>query len=238
MDKVPDVLSNSPSSRRNFLKYVAMASTGVALGGIGFPLAAHAANDDPPTIIGVALTAEYLAVTFVTNALGNASTIGFTSSETTTLQAIAAEEALHVAYLRAYGAAAPYGGPFAFPSGTFTTRSGFANTAVLLETAFVAAYMAAVRDLAADGRDDLAQLAFQIGAVEAEHRALARVIGGFVPFSDVAFEANLIPTVATAATFLTNTGFLAPSTGNSYAYTDANQSQALSYAHLLTQTTP
>src|SRR5690349_26074 len=102
MDKVPDALSNSPSSRRNFLKYVAMASTGVALGGIGFPLAAHAANDDPPTIIGVALTGEYLAVTFITNALGNASTIGFTSAEVTTLQAIAAEEAIHVAYLRAY----------------------------------------------------------------------------------------------------------------------------------------
>jgi len=232
-----EILANS-ASRRNFLKTLAAASAGVALGGAAFPLAAHAATDDPPTIIAVALVAEYLAVTFQTNALANASAIGLLPAEITTIQGVVAAEAIHVDYLQAYGAVAPYQGPFAFPDGTFTSRAGYANTAVILETAFVTAYMAATREFAADARADLAQLTFQIGAVEAEHRALSRAIGNFLPYADVAFETNLIPNVATAATVLTNLGFLSPTTGNSYAYTAANQQEAMSYVHLLTQTTP
>jgi len=232
-----EILANS-ASRRNFLKTLAAGSAGVALGAAAFPLAAHAATDDPSTIINVALVAEYLAVTFQTNALANAGAIGLLPAEITTIQGVVAAEALHVDYLQYYGAAAPYQGPFAFPAGTFTSRAGYANTAVILETAFVAAYMAAAREFAADGRADLAQLAFQIGAVEAEHRALSRAIGNFLPYADLAFETNLIPNVATAATVLTNLGFLSPTTGNSYAYTAANQQEAMSYIHLLTQTTP
>lgn len=233
-----DILGTSAASRRTFLKTTALAAAGVGLGGFGFPLAAHAATDDPPTILAVALVAEYLAVTFQTNALANASVIGLTPAEITTIQAVVATEALHVNYLTAYGAQAPYQGPFAFPAGTFTSRTGYATTAVILETAFVTAYMAAAREFAADARADLAQLAYQFGAVEAEHRALSRAVGNFLPYSDVAFETNLIPNVAAAATVLTNLGFLSPTVGNSYAYTAANQNQAMSYIGLLTQTTP
>ena len=245
-----DILETS-GSRRNFLKTLALASGGVALGGAAFPLAAHAATDDPLTIISVALVAEYLAVTFQTNALANATAIGLTPAEVTTIQAVVAEEAIHVDYLQAYGARAPYQGPFTFPTGTFSSRNGYATTAVILETSFVTAYMAAVREFAADARADLAQLAYQIGAVEAEHRALSRAVGNFLPYSDVAFETNLIPNVAAAATVLTNLGFI-PSTTRmvdvdasasatrpvTLAYTAANQNLAMSFIPLLTQTTP
>ena len=232
-----EILETS-GSRRNFLKTAALAGAGVALGGAAFPLAAHAATDDPPTIISVALVAEYLAVTFQTNAIANATAIGLTQAEVTTIQGVVAAEAIHVDYLKAYGARDIYTGPFAFPAGTFTTRNGYATTAVILETAFVTAYMAAVREFAADARADLAQLAYQIGAVEAEHRALSRAVGNYLPYADLAFETNLIPNVAAAATVLTNLGFLSPTAGNSYAYTAANQNQAMSYIGLLTQTTP
>jgi len=243
-----EILETS-DSRRNFLKTLAAASAGVALGGAAFPLAAHAATDDPPTIISVALVAEYLAVTFQTNAIANATKIGLTPAEVTTIQAVVAEEAIHVDYLKAYGAQDLYTGPFTFPTGTFSSRNGYATTAVILETAFVTAYMAAVREFAADARADLAQLAYQIGAVEAEHRALSRSVGNFLPYSDLAFETNLIPNVAAAATVLTNLGFLAGGTAANdasasasgpvtLAYTAANQNQAMSYIGLLTQTTP
>jgi hypothetical protein len=242
-DKIPGVLGGSPARRRDFLKVAALAGAGVALGGKTLALPVSAATDTPPTIIGVALTAEFLAVTFQTNALANASAIGLTSAQVTTIQAILAEEAIHVRYLQAYGAVAAYGtnasASFSFPAGTFSSASGYATTAVILETAFVAAYMAANRELAANGRADLAQLTYQIGAVEAEHRALSRVIGGFVPYSDVAFEPNLLANVAAGATTLSSLGFLSPTGGNSYLYVDSLTANAISsYSYLLTQTTP
>jgi len=246
-----DILGTSAASRRTFLKTTALAAAGVGLGGMAFPLAAHAATDDPGSIIGVALVAEYLAVTFQTNALANADAIGLTPAERTTIQAVVATEALHVDYLTAYGAKAPYQGPFSFPMGTFSSRTGYASTAVILETAFVAAYMAATREFAADARADLAQLTYQLGSVEAEHRALSRAVGNFLPYSDVAFETNLIPNVAAAAQVLTTLNFI-PSGSPSVdvnaaasasrivtlAYTAANQNQAMGYINLLTQTTP
>jgi hypothetical protein len=246
-DKVKDMLGSSPASRRNFLKIAAMAGAGLGLGGVGVALPAHAATDDPPTIVGVALTAELLAVAFQTNALANASAIGLTANEVTTIQAILAQEALHVRYLQAYGAVPAYGtnaeATFVLPAGTFSSRTGYANAAVLAETAFVAAYMAATRDFAADGRADLAQLTYQLGAVEAEHRALARVIGGYVPYSDVAFELNLLGNVAQAATVLTNLGIIPTGTPPAGAitiqYFDVLTTNAINnYATLLTKTTP
>ena len=242
-NKLTDVLSSSAATRRNFLKVAALAGAGVALGGQAFPMKAQAATDDPATIIGVALVAELLAVTFQTNALANAAAIGLKPDEVTTVRAIVAEEAIHVRYLQAYGAVPAYGtdafASFSFPAKTFSDRLTYANTAVLLETAFVAAYMAAVREFASNARADLATLAYQIGAVEAEHRALSRVVGGFVPFSDIAFESNLLGSVADAATFLSNQGFLSPTAGNTYNYSDTLTTNAIANgASLLLQSTP
>lgn len=242
---IEDMNKGSRESRSGFLKLLAGASAGVALGATASPLIASAATDDPITIISVALVAEYLAVTFQTNALANAATIGLRPDEIATVRAVVSEEAIHINYLKAYGAkdlygAAGSGQAFTFPANTFTSRSGYATTAVILETAFVTAYMAAVRDFAANSRADLAQLAYQVGAVEAEHRALSRVIGGFVPYSDLAFETSLVSNVAGAATVLTNLGFLGNTAANPVAlqFTTAAQTQALSYAHILTQQTP
>jgi hypothetical protein len=52
----------------------------------------------------------------------------------------------------------------------FSNGTVIARTLEALETAFVAAYMAAVREAAAAGLPDVAQLASRIMAVEAEHR--------------------------------------------------------------------
>lgn len=242
---IKDILVSSAATRRNFLKVAALAGAGVALGSQAAPFKAQAATDDPSTIIGVALTAEFLAVTTITNVLNNAAALGLNAATTTTFQAILAEEAIHVRYLQAYGATPAYGtdaqAAFSYPSGakTFTDVPTLANTLVLLESAFVAAYMAATREFAADARADLAQLTYQIGAVEAEHRTLARVVGGFVPYSDLAFQSNLLPSVVAGATFLSNQGFLTPTAGNTYNYFDVLTANAISsYSHLLLQTTP
>ncbi len=251
-NKIVDLAQSQANSRRNFLKVALAAGAGAALASKALNvIPAHAATDDLPTIINVALVAEQLAVTFQTNALLNAATIGLKPDEVTTIQAVLATEALHIRYLQAYGAAPAYGTQqftqFSFPAGTFSSRKGYANTAIFLETAFVTAYMAAVRDFAADARADLAGLAYQIGAVEAEHRALSRSVGGYAPYADLAFELNLIPNVATAATVLGSGSpvgsFLAPASGNTYTFTDFVGNSLVTnainaYARLLTAQTP
>jgi len=251
--KIASPLDTAPSSRRNFVKMAAAAGAGLVAAGALVPHKALAATDDPATIIGVALTAELLAVTFQTNAIANATTIGLTPAEVTTISAILATEAYHIRYLEAFGAVPAYPGyvvnaatqsvPFTFPTGTFSSRAHYANVAILLETAFVAAYLAATRAFAADARADLASLTFQIGAVEAEHRALSRAVGGYAPFSDVTFELNLLPNVAAGAGFLISQGFI-PATGaapntETHLYNDALTTDALTkYGGLVTQTTP
>lgn len=246
-DKLKGMPDTSAATRRNFLKWATVAGAGVALGGQALTLPAYAATDDPASILGVALVAELLAVAFQTNALANAATIGLKPDEVTTIQAVLAEEAIHVRYLQAYGAVPAYGtdaqATFVLPPGTYSSRKGYASAAVLAETAFVAAYMAATRDFAANARADLAQLTYQIGSVEAEHRALSRAVGGFVPYSDIAFELNLLPNVAAAATVLTNLGIIpsgpAPAGAITIQYLDILTTNAIStYAHLLTKTTP
>src|SRR5438105_2794855 len=104
MDKVTDILGTSAASRRNFLKVAAAAGAGVALGRQAFPLAAHAANDDPKDGLRTLLTAEYLGVTFYTNVLANATTLGLPPAALPNLQAILAAEAIHVRGLQSYGA--------------------------------------------------------------------------------------------------------------------------------------
>ena len=55
-----------------------------------------------------------------------------------------------------------------------TDTATFLTTLIALEEAFIAAYMAAAQIFSSLGQHDLVQLAIQIGATEAEHRAHAR----------------------------------------------------------------
>jgi hypothetical protein len=74
--------------------------------------------------------------------------------------------------------------------------------------------MAAVREFTDLGQPLLAKVAYQIGAVEAEHRAHVRagmVLTGDasgLPPNNKAFETNVVNTVGDAATQLTALGFI------------------------------
>jgi hypothetical protein len=103
---------------------------------------------------------------------------------------------------------------FTVPDPDLLTNVGmFFTTLTSLEEAFIAAYTAAAQEFAIQGNADLAKLALQIGAVEAEHRAGARffaieagAISG-VP-NDVAFEKALFTSVGQAAAALMDLGFI------------------------------
>jgi len=91
-----------------------------------------------------------------------------------------------------------------------------------LEEAFIAAYLAAVKEFCLLGQPGLAQIAAQICGIENEHRALGRDIGGLIPADNWAFSPALVEAVADAVDVLAAEGFLSPKSGNSFTYHAVN----------------
>jgi hypothetical protein len=171
-------------------------------------------------ILNIAVTAEMLGVTFYKRVLMNANALDLGPNARRDIQAALIEEQLHQNFLMQQGAK-PLTKMFSFPQGrnTFLDFNAFFQTQQLLESAFVAAYLAAVKEFAMLGRPDLAQIASQIGGVEAEHRAIGRVIAAKAPANNLAFEQIMLKRVADAPAVLKNAGFLTPTNTNSWGYT-------------------
>lgn len=181
------------------------------------PKIAGAQSTTPETvqdIINIADTAEHLAITLLTGAVDSASSIGLTGLVLDVVKAALAEEVYHADFLESAGAKT-LTDTFTVPDPKILTDfSTFFNTVETLETAFVAAYLAAVGEFTTLGHPDLAKYAFEIGAVEAEHRTLARAalaLNGAttdIPPNNVAFESKLFATVGAAAAALQQAGFI------------------------------
>jgi hypothetical protein len=176
---------------------------------------AESACESTQTIINLAATAEAFAVTALGQALDNAANgkLKLSKEQIQTLTAARAEEQAHYDYLTGAGATAATL-DFTIPSDAIVTDpSTFLSTMVSLEEAFIAAYLAAAQEFALLGEGKLAQVALQIGAVEAEHRAGLRFyaieagVESGTP-NDVAFEKSLFTSVGEAASALTKLGFI------------------------------
>ncbi len=187
----------------------AVAPSGVAAQG------ALATCESVQDIINIAATAEAFAVTALGGALENAASgrLALNAEQQQTLRAARAAERAHYDYLIGAGAK-PLTTTFTIPDPKIVTDvPTFLKTLITLEEAFIAAYIAAAQEFAILGEAELAQVALQIGAVEAEHRAGVRfyavqagVITG-VP-NDVAFEKALFASVGEAAAALQQLGFI------------------------------
>jgi hypothetical protein len=174
-----------------------------------------AACESVQEIINIAATAEAFAVTALGGALANAAngTLALNAEQVQTLTAARAEEQAHYQYLLDAGAT-PLTTTFTVPDPKIVTDvPTFLTTLITLEEAFIAAYLAAAQEFAILGEARLAQVALQIGAVEAEHRAGVRfyaiqagVLSG-TP-NDVAFEKALFTSVGEAAAALQQLGFI------------------------------
>jgi len=166
-------------------------------------------------ILNIAATAEAFAVTALGGALESAAagTLALPAEAVQSLQAARAAEQAHYDFLVNNGAE-PLTTTFTIPDpALLTDPATFLTTLVTLEEAFIAAYIAAAQQFVAQGEGGLAQVALQIGAVEAEHRAGVRffaieagVLEG-VP-NDVAFEKALFSSVSEAAAALEELGFI------------------------------
>lgn len=166
-------------------------------------------------IINIAVTAEAFAVTALGVALDNAAkgTLALDAEQQQTLKAARAAEQAHYDYL-IRGGAVPITTTFTVPDpAIFTDVPTFLRTLVGLEETFIAAYIAAAQEFAILGEVELTQVALQIGAVEAEHRAGARyyaIVAGVLTGTpnDVAFEKALYSTVGEAAAALQSLGVI------------------------------
>jgi len=186
-----------------------------------------------PEILNTALTAERLATTLYFAALtahavlrnprvagssANPNAVGSDGNPENVayLQAALDQEQKHAQLLASAGAVSPYT-RFHFPATTFTALGSTREYGTFLwavdhlETAFISAYVAAVKQFSTLGRPDLALLASRLLAVECTHRALYRVIAGDDPADNVTLEVAEFACVADAATaltsFLTGRGF-------------------------------
>jgi len=234
----------SPPSRARFLQGTAALGVGVLAAGIAAPrvdAATPTPADDASVqdILNVALVAEQLATTFyytglTTRAIAGTPQIAGASADPNRvspngnpanvayLQAALDQERKHAEILSNAGAVSPHTG-FYFPATTFA-RLGFTShegtyLAVLdhLETAFISAYIAAVKRFGALGRSDLLTVALRFLGVECQHRALYRVISQDDPADNVTLEVGQFARVADAAAalapYLTGRGFAGGSTG-------------------------
>ncbi len=215
-------------SRRSLLKGAAMGAAGVAAAGAGALLlpqqvaragGGEGAEDTIPQILSIAATAEELAITFYSHGIANASKLGISGANLAYLQAAVIEEQIHRDFEVAAGGK-PLTDTFSFPHAddTFEHLGVFIATLEELEEAFIAAYLAAVKEFALLGQPRLAQIAAQICGIENEHRTLGRDIGGLIPADNWAFSPALVEAVADAVDVLAAEGFLSPKAGNSFTY--------------------
>jgi len=203
-------------------------------------------------IIDVAVTAEHLAVTFLTNAIKNADAIGLTNNPKDkpglflqVIQAQLLEELLHAQFLEAFGAKT-ITDTFTPDPAAYTGLVPFFKNVEVADTIFVAAYETANREFAEMGQPTLAKYAFQIGAVEAEHRVFARTaqalsgVATAIPPNNKAYETDLFLYVGDAARTLVGLGVIGHPTRPQLTYpgADAALAAAGDIGKLVIQRTP
>jgi hypothetical protein len=171
-------------SRRNFLKGIGVGTAAVSLAGysnfFGISIASAQSDDDTQTVIDLASTAELFATTHYLAAINGADAMGLDPIQVEYLKTGFLAEQDHYDLLVSLGAE-PVVTEFYVPETLFSDKALFAQITELAETTFVSAYLAATRIFAAAGATPFAVTTAQIAAVEAEHRALVRQIGGLTP---------------------------------------------------------
>lgn len=188
LDNVLADTSTSPVTRKALLKRAAVAATAAgtigALGPIPGALARGTGTGSPSAILNAAVTAEALAVTYLTGLIENAKATGVTKF-VDVLKAANAAEYDHYRALRKLGAK-PLTLKFWAPNAFFKPGEPF-KVLELAEREFVNAYLIGVTAFAKAGMADPARYAGEILGTEAQHLALVRFAQGKLP-NNVGFQ--------------------------------------------------
>ena len=196
---------NRAASRRTFLKSaVALAgASGVAAAGFpGLLTTAFAAGDSVQSIIDAARTAEEIATTFYYQGIAgpranNLSKI-HNANNLNYFQAALYQEYEHIQLLAQKGAATYSSGTIYFPDVWFQNADSYLAALDGLETAFIGAYLAAIKSFSMLLQPGLAELAGEFLGTECEHRVLGRVTSGSNPPNQWILEKASFATVGDA----------------------------------------
>jgi hypothetical protein len=162
----------------------AAAAAGTFFGGAGTALA-QGSGDSASDILNAAITAEELAVTYVSGLIQNASKTGVTKF-VPILKAVNESEYEHYTALKSLGAK-PITSKFWVPDVAFKKGKVF-PLIEQLETLFVNAYLIGTTAFAKASMTSPTRYTQEILGVEAQHRVLARFAQGKMPPNNVGFE--------------------------------------------------
>ena len=177
-------------SRRTFMKgaFAVAAVGGAAAAGFPslFATASAAGADTNAAILKAARTAEELATTFYYQGIAGptAAKLGpvHDHGNLNYFQAALWQEYQHVRILTNLLGADRYGtGTFYFPTSWFDNAGNFLAALDVLETAFIGAYLAAIREFAENGFPFYSEVAGEFLGTECEPRVLGRVASGSNP---------------------------------------------------------
>ena len=159
--------------------------------------------------LDAAITVEAAVVTFVGVARdrGVAGSLDLGPEVVRFLRAAQCADEAHYHFLASIGAV-PEATEFAMPEDALGDRESFLRTLSDLEAIGVGAHMAVARRVAELGDPHLVEIAYQMGAVDAQHQALARYLAGAFPANDRAFARWRFAEPAEAGAALRGTGFL------------------------------
>lgn len=188
-----NVLKDTPTSAHSRAWLLKRAAIGAGVVAAATPLGralASGGGDTPQTVGTTAVTAETLAVTYLTTLIGKLGS-GLGKAEQPLKAANAAEED-HYMFLSKAGFK-PQTTKFWIPDAAFQAKN-VAATVEVLETVFVNAYLIGTTVFANAKSAQLARYAGEIAGVEAEHRTLARQLQGKLP-DNLAFESYKVKTM-------------------------------------------
>ena len=187
--------TDTPATTRRWLleraAVGAAAASAVGAFGPASSALARGRGDSVKTVGTTAVTAEALAVTFLTEVIRRG---GLSTQVDQVLRAANAEEERHFRVLRKSGfkpLTDKFWIPDAFFGGAGDTLSltAIGHALVAGETLFLNTYLIGVTTFAAAGRPRFARFMAELAGVESEHRVLAQTLIDATPPNDVGFEA-------------------------------------------------
>jgi hypothetical protein len=188
-ENVLDDVELAPDTRRALLKRLSAGAASFGVLGLAAcgsdnkstTTGSSASSDKITTLVNTAITAEALAVTYLSGLLQNHL---IPKQFVKVIEAANQAEYDHFKALQSLGAK-PLTTKFWAPNSFFDRKNVFA-TIETAEGLFVNAYLIAMTEFAKAGKSDEARYAGEILGTEAEHLALARFAQGKLP-NDVAF---------------------------------------------------
>ncbi len=191
-------------TRRGVLAGIGTAGVAAFLRGVA-PAAPQ--SSDVAQILAPLATLEAFLTTFLGAARERSERLRFSDNQSRLLRAAQCEDEAHYHNLIAVGAKAATT-RFSLSGSHYRDREAFFLSFESVKQIAVGAYMAAARELAAAGDLRLVEIAYQIGAVEAQHLALGRFFAGNRLPADRAFARWQFRSTAEVVATLTEAGFI------------------------------